>query len=409
MPSRLTTRLRHQFEHTVTSLRGGGRGWALVVIAVGWLLVLGVRIAIPVLLPAIKTTFDIDNTTAGVTVTVIWAVYGLSQFPAGLLSNRIGDRKVLVASLVVVTVSVAALAVAPVFLVFLGMGALLGVGSGLYGPTRGTLLSSLYPENDNTAIGVTLAIGSLGAAALPMVSGAVFTRFGWRLPIAGVVPFLVLTTVAAWRVVPTTTMPDTAGVSLRRRLQSLLSAVGSRSVVLGVGGKTIRVFVFQGLSAFLPTYLITVKELDEVVASVLFALLFVVGAVAQIGGGWAVSLYGARFVLLVIAGLSVLPVLALPFVSGVLPIAVVTGLIGIQLGIAPVTNTYVINALPPADRNGAWGFLRTSYFLIASTGSIFVGVLADAGYFDGAILALGGLLAVVTIIFVFLPEIAAGR
>ncbi|WP_227378611.1 MFS transporter [Haladaptatus halobius] len=401
--------MREHVERTVASLRGDGRGWALVVIALGWLLILGTRITIPVLLPGIKTTFDIDNATAGFTITVIWAVYGLSQFPAGLLSNRIGDRKVLIASLVVMTASVGALAAAPVFFVFLGMAALVGVGNGLYGPTRGTLLSSLYPENDSTAIGFTLAVGSLGAAALPILAGTIVTRFGWRVPIAGAVPIFLLTTVMAWRVIPSTAIPDATEASSRRRLRSLLSAVGRRPVLLSVGGKTIRVFVFQGLSAFLPTYLITVKGIDEVTASVLFAALFVSGAVAQIGGGRAVGRYGNRFVLVALAGASVLPLLSLPFVSGVVPIAIVIVLIGVQLGIAPVTNTYIINALPPANRNGAWGLLRTGYFLVASTGSVFVGVLADAGYFDGALMTLGGLLAVVAVIFTFLPELSESR
>ena len=403
----ISVELKERINRVAAPLRGDGRGWALVAIALGWLLILGMRITIPVLLPGIKRTFEIDNATAGFTITVIWAVYGLSQFPAGLLSDRIGGRKVLLASLAVMTVSVGALAAAPLFILFLGMAALVGVGNGLYGPTRGTLLSSLYPDNDSAAIGFTLAVGSLGAAVLPILAGAVMSRFGWRVTIAGAVPLLLATTALAWRVVPRTAgdVADEASAYPHRRFRSLLSAIGRRPVALGVGGKTVRVFVFQGLSAFLPTYLITVKGISEVTASGLFSILFVSGAVTQVGGGRAVTRYGNRTVLVALAGVSVLPLLALPFVSGLFPIAVVIVLVGIQLGVTPVTNTYIINALPPENRNSAWGFLRTGYFLVASTGSVFVGVLADAGYFDGALLALGGLLAVVALIFAFLPEL----
>ena len=405
MVGTITVALKERVERVAAPLRGDGRGWALVAIAVGWLLILGTRITIPVLLPGIKATFGIDNATAGFTVTIIWAVYGLSQFPAGLLSDRVGDRTVLVISLAVMTVSIGALAAAPLFGVFLVTAALVGVGNGLYGPTRGTLLSSLYPDNDSAAIGVTLAVGSLGAAALPVLAGAATTRFGWRVTIAGAVPLLLGTTALAWRVVPSTATADATGASVGGRLRGLLSAVSRRPVVLGVGGKTVRVFVFQGLTAFLPTYLITVKGLDGVTASALFSLLFVSGAVAQVGGGRAVTRFGNRNVLVGLAAAGVLPLLALPYVSGALPIAAIVALAGVQLGIAPVTNTYIINALPPGDRNGAWGLLRTCYFLVASTGSLFVGVLADAGHFDGAMLALGGLLAVVAAIFAFLPKL----
>lgn len=67
----IAVRLKERIEHAIAPLRGDGRGWALVAIAVGWLLILGTRITIPVLLPGIKATFDIDNATAGFTITVI--------------------------------------------------------------------------------------------------------------------------------------------------------------------------------------------------------------------------------------------------------------------------------------------------------------------------------------------------
>jgi len=407
MVSTLVIRLRKRLERTFEPLRGGGRGWALVAIALGWLLILGTRITVPVLLPGIKASFEINNATAGFVVTVIWGVYGLSQFPAGLLTDRIGDRRMLIVSLAVMTLSVVALGFSPVFVVFILAAALVGVGNGLFGPTRGTLLSAIYPENASSAIGVTLAVGSLGAAGLPILAGALVGRIGWRLTMAAAAPLLLFNTVLAWRVVPAgaTDDGDSSGTG---RFRDILSAVNSRPVLLGVGGKTLRVFGYQGLTAFLPTYLIATKSMNEFTASVLLSMMFVSGAVAQIAGGRAVSLFGERRVLVGLAAVSVPPILALPFTSGLAVTAVVVTLVGIQLGITPVTNTYIIDALPMENRNGAWGFLRTGYFLIASTGSLFVGVLADAGYFDGAFLVLGGLLAVVAVVFVFLPDIESG-
>jgi hypothetical protein len=133
MVSTLAIRLRKRLERTFEPLRGGGRGWALVAIALGWLLILGTRITVPVLLPGIKASFEINNATAGFVVTVIWGVYGLSQFPAGLLTDRIGDRRMLIVSLAVMTLSVVALGFSPVFVVFILAAALVGVGNGLFG------------------------------------------------------------------------------------------------------------------------------------------------------------------------------------------------------------------------------------------------------------------------------------
>lgn len=401
----IASRVRERAAQVVAPLRGKGRGWALVAIALGWLLILGTRITIPVLLPGIKDTFGINNATAGFVITVIWGVYGLSQFPAGLMTSRVGDRITLIVSLAITTVSIGALGVAPYFSLFLVVAALVGVGNGLFGPTRGTLLSSIYPENASTAIGITLAVGSLGAAGLPILAGVLVNRVGWRFTVAGATPLLLAATVLAWRVVPLTTSGDESAFSLRH-LMDTVSVVGRRPVALGVGAKTVRMFVYQGLTAFLPTYLITTKGVTSLTASALLSLLFVSGAVAQLVGGRAVDRLDYRRVLVALSVGSAVPTLMLPFVSSTAVVAVVVVLIGIQLGIAPVTNTYIIDALPNDTRNGAWGFLRTTYFLLASTGSVFVGTLADAGHFDDAFWILGGLLFVVALIFVFLPRLS---
>lgn len=400
-------RLRQRVAGVVSPLRGDGRGWALSAIACGWLFILGTRITVPVLLPGIKATFGIDNTTAGFVVTVVWGAYALSQFPAGLLTERVGDRRVLLASLAVVTASVGGLGLAPSFLPFLLVAALLGVGNGLFGPTRGTILSALYPDNASTAIGATLAVGSLGAAGLPALAGVLLGRYGWRLTIAAAVPALALTTALAWRTVPLTNAVGGSESPLGR-LRGISAAVRRRPVVLGVGGKTLRVFVFQGFTAFLPTYLIATKGADELAASVVLSAMFVSGALTQAGSGHLVSRYGTRAVLVAFSVVSAASVLALPFLAGVPAAAAVVVVAGVQLGIAPVTNTYVIDALPEENRNGAWGLLRTVYFLVAATGSVFVGALADAGLFDGAFWTLGGLLVVVACVFAFLPLLSDG-
>ncbi len=400
-------RLRQRVTGVVSPLRGGGRGWALTAIACGWLFILGTRITIPVLLPGIKATFDIDNTTAGFVVTVVWGAYALSQFPAGLLTERVGDRRVLLASLAVVTVSVGGLGLAPSFLPFLLVAALLGVGNGLFGPTRGTILSALYPDNASAAIGATLAVGSLGAAGLPVLAGMLLGQYGWRLTIAAAVPALALTTALAWRTIPLTNAVGGSDSPLGR-LRGISAAVRRRPVVLGVGGKTLRVFVFQGFTAFLPTYLIATKGADELAASVVLSAMFVSGALTQAGSGYVVSRYGTRAVLVALSAVSAAAVLALPFLPGVPAAAAVVVVSGVQLGISPVTNTYIIDALPEENRNGAWGLLRTVYFLVAATGSVFVGALADAGFFDGAFWILGGLLVVVACVFAFLPPLSDG-
>lgn len=62
----------------------------------------------------------------------------------------------------------------------------------------------------------------------------------------------------------------------------------------------------------------------------------------------------------------------------------------VQLGFWPVAFSYTIQTLPASVQSSGLGLLRTVYLLVGSLGSVTVGLLADAGHFDGAFLFLGG-------------------
>ena len=97
----------------VLGLRGDGRGWTLLAIAAGWVFVLGGRFLVPAVLPQVKTAFAVGDIGVGVAVTIIWASYGLMQTPAGLLVDRVGERRLLAGSVVLTTISVAVIGAAP--------------------------------------------------------------------------------------------------------------------------------------------------------------------------------------------------------------------------------------------------------------------------------------------------------
>jgi predicted MFS family arabinose efflux permease len=402
------SRLRRAFLGPVETLRGDGRGWILLTVAVGWLFTLGLRFLIPTLLPQVKATFDLDNAAAGLAVTVIWGGYGLMQFPAGLLADRLGERAVLATSLALSAASLALLAAAPLFVVFLVGTAAFGVGSGLYGPARGTSLSKAFPRNDGTVFGITLAAGSLGSAVIPLAAGTAVAAVGWRFLVGGTAPAFLVVAALAWTTLPEPieSVPRSDGGesvvdprSLRDVVRGVLRALRNRNVLLAGVAVTFYLFAFQGLTAFLPTYLVTHEGIDQGVAGVIFALLFVGGAVSQLGVGSAADRYGPRPTLVAVTAAAVVTLLAVPFVDGRLAWSVLVLLLGTRMALAPVTNSYIVARLPADVQGAAWGFLRTCLFIVGSTGSLFVGAMGDAGRFDAAFLALGGVTAVAVVCY----------
>jgi MFS family permease len=391
-------------ESAIARLRGGGRGWTLIAISVGWVFVLGGRYLVPAVLPQVKATFVVGDLQAGIAVTVIWATYALMQSPAGLLVDRVGERRLLAGSLVSAGGSVLVLGVSPVFLAFLGGCAAFGFTTGIYGPPRGTALSRTFPGNDGAAIGATLAAGSVGSAVLPFLAGALVGTVSWRLVVAALFPPLFVAGVFAWRTVPErdrTADPDVPPVGELAR--DVLRAVKSRGVAIAVIAVTLMLFGFQGLTAFFVTYLVDAKGFDQTTAAAMFSFLFIGAALAQLLGGSLADRFGERVILIVISAAGV-PLLAMvPFVNGVVPVAVLSFVLGSRLGIAAVTNAYLIAVLPDAVTGTAWGVLRTVFFLLGAGGSTVVGAMADADLFAESFFLLAGLTGLATVCYLFLP------
>lgn len=389
-------------------LRGDGRGWTLLAIAVGWMFVIGGRFLVPAVLPQVKATFDVTDFEVGVAITVIWAAYALMQSPAGLLVDRVGERRLLAGSLLLTAASILVLGTAPVFLAFLlGCGAF-GLASGVYGPARGTALSRTFPDNDGTAIGVTLAAGSVSSAALPFVAGALVETHGWRLIVAGLLPPLALAGLLVWVTVPETSGGGTR-VSLRRLLGDVAEAIQSRGVVVATAGVTLMLFAFQGLSTFLVTYLVSIKEFDQTTAAGMLSLVFVGAAVSQLASGNLSDRFGERPVLMAVTALNVPLLVALPVVDGVVPVALLSLLVGTRNGVMPVSSAYIIAILPERVTGTTWGGIRTGFMLLGAAGSTVVGAMADADLFDESFLVLAALTAFAAVLYAFLPARAASR
>jgi predicted MFS family arabinose efflux permease len=281
-----------------------------------------------------------------------------------------------------------------------------GRAPGLYGPARGTAISRTFPDNDSTAIGATLAAGSVGSAVLPLVAGALVGTYSWRLLVGGLLPPFAMTGVLVWRTVPETG-GGVARISSSQLARDVLEAIKIRGVVIAVIGTTVMVFAFQGLSGFFVTYLVSIKDMDQATAAVAFSLLFIGAAIAQVVAGNLADRFGDRPVLVGVTVLNVPLLVAMPFVENLIPIAALSLLIGTRMGIPSVANAYIIAVLPDSVTGTAWGTLRTALFMIGATGSTLVGTMADADLFDESFFVLAALTIVAALLFAFLPSRAA--
>lgn len=375
----------------LADLRQDGSVGLLLAVSLGWFLTLGVRIVYPALLPAITDEFGVGPATAGLFIAALWTTYALLQFPGGALADAVGERLVLVASVSLTLVGVAAIVRSTTLALFVGATVLLGVGTGLFGTTRLTVIAATFERMETTAISVSQAAGNVGNVVLTASAGAVAVAAGWRWGFGHVLPALAVAAVALWVFVPRRSSATNDGASFRSTMRSVVGAVRQPRVLAVTLLLCANMFLYQSVTGFLPTYLVVQKGLAPGTAAAMYSfyyaaaigIQFLSGVVADrrgnglaIAGFLALSVPG--FVLLTVAASVPVILASIVLLSGV-------------LGALPPVNAVGVGALPEAIRGSGFGLLRTFYMVVGATGPPLVGLFAEAGLFDLAFLLLGAL------------------
>jgi MFS family permease len=376
-------------------------------VSLGWALTIGARIVYPALLPQFRIEFGFGYTTTGVLIGLVWASYGLLQFPGGLLADLTSHRTALVSGVAVTAVGVSAVAVAPTLVAFVLATAVMGAGTGIYGPSRVAILSNTYPDYDSTAISVSQAAGNIGNAVLPVVAGVLSAYAGWRLGFGFLVPLLAVVGVGLRLSVPVTTTARQAAVSVSSLLARTQKALLTRPVYSGTGLLLLIMLVYQSLTGFLPTYLVDEKELAAATAATVYGGFFAAAVVVQLGAGLLADRVGIRPVIALCAGLSVPGFGILVAADGFVPL--IGGVISLSclLGCFPPAHAYTVGIVPESIQGTGYGIVRTVYIGCGAVGPVLSGLVADLVSFPAAILSLALLVVGIAALGWFLPPSAS--
>jgi MFS transporter, FSR family, fosmidomycin resistance protein len=136
-----------------------------------------------VLLPLWATEFQLTLTGVGVLKAVYTAGMAISQIPAGLLAERWGERRLLVAGTAVTALGYLALSMgATGMLSLVGLLLVAGLGSGVQHPLASSLVSRAYENGPRrTALGTYNFAGDIGKIAAPAAVALAVAFVGWRV------------------------------------------------------------------------------------------------------------------------------------------------------------------------------------------------------------------------------------
>ena len=350
------------------------------------------RLVISPVVPAITDDLAVSTGAIGLALSGMWAAYALAQFPSGVLADRLGERRVILAAVGTTAAASLLLAASPTYAVFAVTAVVLGAGAGLHYSVATTLLARHF-ERVGRAIGVHVAGGPLAGLLAPVAAAAVGARYGWRpamlLGAAVALPVFVL----FWARVRETP-PARPGVSMRSRFEpgpvvALLSRREIRlTTALAAGGA----FCWQATASFLPAFLIVHHGLSAAMAGVLFSAYFVVhGATQPVLGGLS-DRFGRDATAAFAFAVGVVGYGTLVVGSGI-TVYLAIPLVGVAMGWGAPLQSRFIDHLGADERAAGFGLVRTVYLLLGALGSVVVGALADVSGWTAAFGLLAALLA----------------
>ncbi|MFB6114049.1 MAG: MFS transporter [Halodesulfurarchaeum sp.] len=367
----------------------------------------------PLLDPFIRV-FGVGEATVGLVATLAWFGSAISRLPTGYLLTRVSRHRVILATGVFLSV----VAIATSFsrtIWHVGIGAfLIGIASGVYFIAANPLVSELYPDRVGRVIGIHGTASQLAAVVAPLSVGVFILYADWRLTFLALGVISLFVTLGLYWSTEHIEMPD-VGVRnrhLRRSIENQWPIILTGIAVVGAAS-----FVWNGFFNFFVRYLTTTKGLDFAVAQFLLTVLFAAGVPAFFYTGRLADRIPHVTLLLGVLGSFILTLVAMTFVDGVVPVAVVSLLMGYSIhSMFPAIDTYLLDSLPDADRSSAYSAYSASTMLVGSTASAVVGTLAQYGvHFDTMYRSFASILAIVFLVLMVLrrlgrlPDAARGE
>jgi len=138
----------------------------------------------PLLAGRLRDRSDHDRSAVGVAL----GAYAVGHVPGGFLGDRIGEGNVVVISTLISAGTVLVVATAiNVWMLFAGT-IVFGLATALYGPTRFTIFTDIYPDRAGSAIGLTMAAGNIGNTVFPVAAAVIASYATWRYGIGAFSP-----------------------------------------------------------------------------------------------------------------------------------------------------------------------------------------------------------------------------
>ncbi len=259
------------------------------------------RMAMAIAIPYIATEFGLSATSMGAVMSAFFFGYACCQIPGGILVDRYGARKVMLATIAFWSVMTAVTGMMWSLMSMIWIRVFFGIGEGLQPPSAHKTIGNWFPTTERAfAVSTMITANVVGAAVAPLFVIPIVATLGWRYSFyVLLIPGLLL---ATWIWFSFANAPeDKKGLPQAEIAEAKIegavatkaeSAVSFwRILAEPVVWKSFIVIFFYnmtlwGFTFWLPSYLVKVRGFNMVQMGIGSALPFIAGAVGLLLSGW---------------------------------------------------------------------------------------------------------------------------
>jgi MFS family permease len=370
------------------------------------------RQVFPVILPDVREALGVTSSQVGLLATIFTLGMGLAGIPAGYLTDRWGRKNMILAGLVLFSVTTALQAVAVSWFDMAAYRVISGIGEGIQNAALFAAAGSYFHRNRGLAIGTLAAAYGVGAFTGPAVGQLLVEVTGrWQTPLMVFGVFGVVVFIAVAFGVPRAAAEygaDTMDVARAGEMGVVASdRLFNRAVVCAAVTAAGAGFALNAWLGLYPTFLRTAHGFTPSQASVT-ASMFGVGALAAIFGGYLADRTSQR--MLNVIGLSGLMVTGVLIFSTSAPQGMqmlLTLFMGVSFTGVIYTNTSALmqrNVAPALVGRAQGVFLASLYIPASVSGYVFARLVDVVGWTAG-----GALVIVIPCVTGLLGMAALGR
>jgi MFS family permease len=270
--------------------------YGLIVIAITHALAHAFQNMHTTLYPELVLEFSLTNQQVGLISSIPNLISALLSIPMGLLSDRIGAKKMIILSIIVSTFGAVIAGIAQNPLMLIIAVSLLYLNTTIYHPASYSFTTFLFEPRDRAkALGVQGAGGTLGMALGPLSISILvgILGLGWRRAyLAWIIPLL-LGIVAVWYIKYIPTSDDEDKTSKETGVNGASKLLTTNLVMfLTFGG--LRTMASYMTVTFLSLWLVNTRGMDLSLAGLIFGASSLMGIVASPLGGIYAAKYGEK-------------------------------------------------------------------------------------------------------------------